>query len=142
MAVAHAVWLYNHMPNLTTGLSPHDVFTKTRFPQSKFHDLHVFGCPVHTLKKQLQDGKKMPRWETRSNLCQLMGFSPVHSSTSPLVLNLETGAITAQCHVAFDDWFATVASNVEELPPFHDKEWSQMFGTSTYHQDPDIDEEP
>ena len=139
MAVAHAVWLYNHMPNLSTGLSPHDLFTKTRFPQSKFHDLHVFGCPVYVLKKQLQDGKKIPRWEHRSNRCQLMGFSPSHSSTSPLVLNLDTGAITAQYHVVFDDWFATVASTVEELPPFHEKEWSQMFGSHTYHQDPDED---
>jgi hypothetical protein len=29
MAVAHAVYLYNHMPALDTGISPADMFTKT-----------------------------------------------------------------------------------------------------------------
>jgi hypothetical protein len=28
MAVAHAVYLYNHMPALDTGISPADMFTK------------------------------------------------------------------------------------------------------------------
>ena len=37
-----------------------------------------------------------------------MGLSPDHASTVPLVLNLDTGAITPQFHVAFDDWFTTV----------------------------------
>jgi hypothetical protein len=29
MAIAHAVYLYNHMPALNTGISPADMFTKT-----------------------------------------------------------------------------------------------------------------
>jgi hypothetical protein len=33
MAVLHAVYLYNHMPNQTTGMSPSDIFTKSRWPQ-------------------------------------------------------------------------------------------------------------
>jgi len=32
MAVTHAVWLWNHLPNTETGLSPHDLWTKTRWP--------------------------------------------------------------------------------------------------------------
>ncbi|KAL7578661.1 hypothetical protein ACA910_009803 [Epithemia clementina (nom. ined.)] len=45
-AVLHAVWLFNHVPSLGTGISPQDIFTCTRFPQRKFHDLHVWGCPT------------------------------------------------------------------------------------------------
>jgi len=63
MAVAHAVYLYNHMPNLDTGISPADLFTKTRWEQRKFHDVHVWGCPVYVLDKSLSDGKKIPRWK-------------------------------------------------------------------------------
>jgi len=32
-----------------------------------------------------------------------VGLSPVHASDVPLVLNLTSGAITAEFHVVFDD---------------------------------------
>ena len=75
MAVQHAVFLYNHMPNQTSGLSPVDIFTKSRWQQHKFHDLHVWGCPVYVLDKSMADGKKLPRWKPRSTRCANMGLS-------------------------------------------------------------------
>jgi hypothetical protein len=45
MAVSHAVFLWNHVPSLSTGLSPSDLFTRSRWKQSRFHDIHVWGCP-------------------------------------------------------------------------------------------------
>ena len=59
-------------------------------------------------------------------------ISPNHSSTVPLVLNPDTGTITPQFHIVFDDWFATVTSNIEDLPDFNSEEWSKMFGDSTF----------
>jgi hypothetical protein len=53
-----------------------------------------------------------------------------------LVLNLETGAITAQFHVVFDDWFATVAADPSALPDFSTQEWHQLFGESAYQYVP------
>ena len=47
MAVQHAEGLHNHVPSPSTGLCPHDLFFKTRWSQAKFHDLHVWGCPVY-----------------------------------------------------------------------------------------------
>ena len=61
-----------------------------------------------------------------------MGLSPKHASTVPLVLNLDTGAITPQFHIVFDDWFATVSSSPESLPPLDSPTWQQLFGDSTY----------
>ena len=58
MAVDHAVYLWNHLPSDTTGLSPSDLFTKTRWPQQRFHDLHVWGCPVYVLEKLFLMGKR------------------------------------------------------------------------------------
>ena len=133
MAVAHAVYLYNHMPSLETGISPADMFTKTRWEQRKFHDVHVWGCPVYVLDKTLSDGKKLPRWKPRSRRASNMGNSAKHASTVPLVLNPETGAITAQFHVVFDDWFATVVSTESDLPDLNSDDWTRMFGDSTYH---------
>jgi hypothetical protein len=104
MAVLHAVFLYNHVPGLRTGLSPHDLFSRTRWPQRKFHDLHVWGCPVYVLDKKISDGMKLPRWSPRSQRMIHMGLSAKHSTMSPLVLNPDSGAITPQFHVVFDDW--------------------------------------
>ena len=99
MAVQHAMFLHNNVPSPFTGLCPHDLFFKTRWSQAKFHDLHVWGCPVYVLDKTLSDGKKLPRWTPQSHREVFMGLSPKHSSTVPLVLNPGTGAITPQYHV-------------------------------------------
>ena len=132
MAVQHAVFLHNHMPNERTGISPHDIFTRSRWEQRKFHDLHVWGCPVYCLEKAMHDGKKLPRWKPRSHRTMYMGLSAKHASTVPLVLNLDTGYINSQFNIVFDDWFATVASSLESLPDFNSPEWSKMFGDSIF----------
>jgi hypothetical protein len=68
-----------------------------------------------------------------------MGNSTKHASTVPLVLNPETSAITAQFHVVFDDWFATVTSMENELPYLNSDDWKHMFGESTYQHPLDDD---
>lgn len=140
MAVNHAVYLHNHMPNISTGLSPIDLFTKTRWQQHKFHDLHVWGCPVYVLDKSISDGKKLPRWKPRSVRCVNMGLSSKHASTVPLVLNIDSGYITPQFHVVFDDWFSTIATAVEHLPDFNSPAWSTLFGESSYQYPFDDDD--
>ena len=132
MAVSHAVFLWNHVPNLQTGLSAADIFTKSRWPQHRFHDLHVWGCPTYVLDKTIADGMKIPRWKPRSTRCLYLGKSPRHASNVPLVLNPSTGSITGQFHVVFDDWFATVASDCSVLPDFNSDEWKKLFGDSVF----------
>ena len=61
-----------------------------------------------------------------------MGPSSDHASTVPLVLNLDTGAITPQFHVVFDDWFTTVTTSIDDLPDFNSSAWFKMFGDSEY----------
>jgi hypothetical protein len=133
MAVSYAIFLHNHVPDLSTGLCPSDVFTKSRWEQRKYHDLHVWGCPVYALEKTIADGKKLHCWKPRSICCVNMGLSKKHASTVPLVLNPETGYITPQYHIVFDDWFATVATNVDALPDFNRTHWARLFGNSKYH---------
>ena len=140
MAVTHATYIWNHVPNSDTGVSPSDIFTKTRWPHSRFHDLHVWGCPTYVLDKALHDGKKIPKWKPRSQRMVMMGHSPRHASTVPLVLNTTTGTITAQFHVVFDDWFATVAADPDQLPDFTSPEWMKMFGESSFQYLPDAEE--
>jgi hypothetical protein len=80
----------------------------------------------------LGDGKKIPKLKLRSKQLVYMGNLPKHSITVPLVLNPEIGAITAQFHVIFDDWFATVAASETDLLDLQSEEWTQMFGNTTH----------
>jgi hypothetical protein len=116
MAVTYATYLYNHLPN-SQGLCPADLFTGSTVPRHRLKDIHVWGCPVYVLDPHLQAGQKLPRWQPRSRRGVFMGFSQLHSSDVPLVLNLDTGSITPQYHVVFDDHFSTVSSVEREIDP-------------------------
>ena len=139
MAVDYAVYIHNHLPRRDTGLSPLDLFSGTKWPTHKCNDLHVWGCPVYVLDSQMQDGKKLPRWTTRSRRALFLGLSIKHASTAPLVLNLATQYISAQFHCVFDSWFSTVISSGEKelLPNLDDPVWANLFGNShfQYHFD-------
>mgnify|MGYP000681102589 CR=1 FL=1 len=132
LAVQHAVYIYNHMPDPSTGLSPFELFTRTRWELGRFQDLHVWGCPAYVLDHRIADGKKIPRWSPRSSRHIFVGFSRKHASTVPLILNLDTGAITPQFNVVFDDWFATVGCSDADIPQPMTPEWDRLFGDSTF----------
>jgi Integrase core domain. len=117
MAVDYACHLYNTLPN-SLGTCPADLFTGAISPRHKLRDLHVWGCPVYVLDPTLQQGKKLPRWQPRSRRGVFLGYSPHHSSDVPLVLNLQTGSISPQYHVVFDDSFSSVESiRADSDPP-------------------------
>ena len=66
MAMDHAAWLYNHTTRRDTGLSPHDLWSKTRSkPASEvLGRCHVWGCPTYVLEPKLQkQGVKILKWE-------------------------------------------------------------------------------
>ena len=131
MAVNHAVYLHNHVPNELTGLAPINIFTCTHWTQSKFHDLHAGGCPVYVLNSTIADGMKLAHWKPCSHHSINMGYSPKNAITVPLVLNPVMGAIITAFHVIFDDWFATVTSTTDVLLDFNSAKWNKMFGDST-----------
>ena len=132
MAVRLATHVYNHAPKMENGLTPHELWTRTKEPVGKLNNLHAFGCPVYVLKKAIADGKKIPRWENRSVRGMHMGVSEKHAGDVPLVLNTETGKMTPQWNIIFDDWFSTITMKEEDLPDFYSPEWSETFDTKTY----------
>ena len=143
MAVHHAAYLYNRLPNPTSGLTPLEVLSGTKWLSSKFHDLHVWGSPVYVLDPTLQDGKKIPRWKPRSRRAVYLGVSKLHSSNCPLVLNLQTGRISPQYHCVFDDWFSTVETNVpvDEIPDLTKEPWNSLFEDSRFQYPFDEDQD-
>ena len=136
MAVTYATHLYNHLPN-AQGLCPSNLFTGSTVPRHRLKDIHVLGCPVYVLDPHLQAGQKLPRWQPRSRRGIFMGFSTLHSSEVPLVLNLDTGSITPQYHVVFDYQFSTVTSVEREIDP--PDNWAELCMENTTFVPTDTD---
>lgn len=142
MAVQHAAFVFNRMPQIESGLCPLDMFNRQRWKQSQLHGLHVWGCPVYVLDKKIADGIKIPKWAARSNRSIYMGTSNKHALSVPLLLNPESGVISPQFHVVFDDWFATIGAKEDDLPDFNSEQWHKMFGDTAYQYMIDDEEEP
>lgn len=60
-----------------------------------------------------------------------MGASPMHSSTVGLIRNLQTGSITPQFHVVYDDFFETVHNDENEEP----EEWEDLVIYNSFRND-------
>lgn len=134
-AVDHAIYVWNNLPNSKTRISPFEHFTGTSATNHHhLQRLHVFGCPVYVLDPKLQDGKKLPKWSRRSRRGIYLGISRIHSTTVHLVLNPDTGHISPQYHVIFDDTFATVFSD----GAFTDNVWNSLL-VSNIERHPDAD---
>ncbi len=137
-AIDYAVWVFNRLPSVDQELSPNELWSGSRTMGHDLRRTHPFGCPVFVLDTRLQDGKKIPKWDTRAQRGMFVGFSPDHSSLVPLILNVATGKITPQFHVIFDDKFQTVMS-LAQGTTLRD-EWLNIlaFGTDCF-LDIDID---
>jgi hypothetical protein len=98
------------MPNLENGLLPNELWSSCPSPTEEFNCAHVFGCPVYVLDAALQDRHKIPKWAPCAHLEIFLGFSTLHSSQVPIVMNVDTGKISPQFHIIFDDKFKTVVS--------------------------------
>jgi hypothetical protein len=81
MAINYAIHIYNNTPN--KGVTPADIFTGRTVPRHRLFDLHVWGCPVYVLDPQMQQGRKLPRWQPRSRRGVNFGLSLQHSSEVP-----------------------------------------------------------
>jgi hypothetical protein len=113
LAMDYAIWIYNRTPRESLGgMTPDEAWSSTRSDHEDLKRAHVFGCLVYALDPDLQDGKSIPKWNSRSRQGMFAGFSSEHSSLVPLVLNLETGYISPQYHIIFDDSFHTVPSSL------------------------------
>jgi hypothetical protein len=154
-AVSYAVWLWNNLPDTGTRISPIELFTSTTLPDYRhLQRARVFGCPVFVLDPKLQDTKKLPKWKQRAWKGIFLGFSTNHSSNVALVLNPESGNITPQYHVIFDEKFSSVTST--QASDLDDEIWETLFKigydrniaidhdsddepTSTWQLPPDVD---
>lgn len=94
-----------------------------------YKDFHVFGCPVYALNNKLAGGSSVPHWNPCAHIRLNLGFSSQHARTVYNVLNLQTGTVSPQFHVKYDDFFTSMASSDINLcaPSF----WQAKAGFTT-----------
>ena len=125
-AVNYALYQWNNTPREDLKfLTPEEVFTGTTIRKLPSLDgsksnqpiddiskgFHTFGCPVYVLKEQLQTNKSLPKFDPRSRTGIFVGHSSAHATNVALILNPETGHISSQYHIIFDDKFETIKAN-------------------------------
>ena len=136
LAFQHAIHVHNNTPNVQTGLTPEELWTKSKGTNSAVRNAHTWGCPVYILDPRAQDGGKLPKWIPRSRQGQYVGVSSLHASTVGLVKNFRTGNLSPQFHVVYDDFFETVVSTPEEEPAI----WQELLVFNRFQSDYDPEE--
>jgi hypothetical protein len=135
-ALDYACWLHNHTPSQIHGCAPLELFCGTRIDCQHLQRARVWGCPGYVLSPTLQDGKKIPKWAPRARCGQFLGFSKDHSSMISILCIIQTGSITPQFHVVYDELFTTVHSLEEDDPT-----WIELFVSDRDYYGPDEEEE-
>jgi hypothetical protein len=139
LAMTYAIWCYNRIPPSTTGMSPEELWSRTKSTRSTIKRARVFGCPVYVLDPKLQDGKSIPKWNSKACQGVFVGFSEEHSSTVALVYNPKTQHISPQYHIIFDDTFSMVPffANEQQQNETFEKLFENGCGNSVqYFVDP------
>jgi len=117
---------YNEAMSRDGSISPVEKFSRSMVrPNPKFSQ--PFGCPCYVLNEKLQSVKGLQnKWKERSRVGVYLGRSPQHARSVALVLNLTTGHVSPQFHVAFDPSFQTVKDSFGgQQPP---SLWQQVCG--------------
>ena len=75
------------------------------------------------LDPQIQKSKHLPTWSPRSIPSVLTGNSREHVPNTCLAFILETNHVSSQFYLMFDDYFQTLTSFKNNLPP----KWREVF---------------
>ena len=92
MEMDYAVWVYNRIPDMQSGLPAIEIWSRSRFePVSEnLSNCHVWGFSTYFLEPKLQKpGVKIPKWDTRIQRGVNMGFRNMNSTQVGLVLKLQ-----------------------------------------------------
>ena len=91
MVMDYAVWFYNCIPDMQSGLSAIEIWSRSRFePVSEtLSNCHVWGCPTYVLETKVQTpGLNILKWDPSIKRGVNIDFSNMRSPQVGLVLNL------------------------------------------------------
>lgn len=112
-SLRYAATIRNNVPMTNQKRTPLELVSGSKISANLKH-FHTFGCPVFVLNHKLQAGNSIRPWLPRSRIGLYLGPSPKHARNVSLVLNLNTGLVSPQFHVAHDNFFESVKMNDPE----------------------------
>jgi Reverse transcriptase (RNA-dependent DNA polymerase) len=83
-------------------------------------------APAYALEINLQNQKKIGKWDCRSIMAVYIWASPHHAQSVGLLLSLRTGLVSPQFHIKYDDHFDTVREAKSCILPT--SEWQVKCG--------------
>ena len=87
---------------------PYHLFCHTEWEKPSLKHLHTYGCPAFVLDKTLQNVSMPNKLMNRSRMGIYLGPLPNHAHSVHMTLSLQTGRVSPQFHVYFDDMFETI----------------------------------
>lgn len=109
-ALRHAINFHNVSIRRDQSSTPYQLFTGQDAPWN-ITDFRIFGCPAYVLHKDLQDDKKVNKWQSRSWRGVYIGNSSCHAGSIPLIYNPHTTHISPQYHIVYNEYFKTATGN-------------------------------
>ena len=125
-ALTHAAYLWNVIPNGGHRITPIEIYTGTKMGNKIIRSEKTWGYSAYGLDPNLQDGKKLPKWDLLTRQGQYLGKSTKYASSIGLIKNLKTGFISPQFHVIYDHKFETVMGGYEENEAVANHVWSDL----------------
>ena len=61
LAMTYAVWIWNRLPNIDSGYSPEELFSRSKSIHVELDRVRVWGSPLYIIDPRLQNGKKIPK---------------------------------------------------------------------------------
>ena len=124
--ISTVLWLYtiqaivgqhNHLSMDNEGCIPLEKFTS--ITNSKLPtNFHTWGCPIYILDAVNQYGViGTPKWEPRLHISIYLRYSPCHTDSVTLLLNLNSGMDSPQFHVMYNNEFMTIPYLTSDTPP-------------------------
>ena len=92
------------------GQTPSSILHGVDLEDIPVKSFQILFCPIYDLAERLQSngGVGPPKWEQRLRIVVYLGHFPFHAESVALVWNPNTGQVSSQYHVVFDDDFSTV----------------------------------
>ena len=95
------------------GISTIEIYTSSKVEMSRLRNEKTWGYPEYLLDPRIQDGKKVPKWETKTRMGQYLRKSPKYARSVGIIRNLRTGYISPQFHVIYVNRFHTMMGGKE-----------------------------
>ena len=124
--LTHAVYLWNHLHN-DNGIAPIELYTSSKLDGTRLRNGKVRKCPAYILDAWLQDGKILPKWDPKRRRGQYLGKLTSHASLVGIIRNLNSGYISPQFHIIYNNIFQTAMGGYENDDAIATHIWESLI---------------